>query len=192
MRHSVSSSPWLRATLLVTLTLSLSACGVGEPPVTPGPGPGIVDRTAPAAPTTLSADAAVEGVTLAWAANSETDLAGYRVSRADGANGPFTNLNTDLLTASQYTDTTAPTGRAVYYRVVAVDNAGNVSAASAVVSATRPAPVVSRAEIAVENLDVTPYPDRLVFSRIQSPASPGQVSTRSSRCVSAAPARRRS
>src|SRR3712207_2278893 len=133
MRHNVPSPSHLRTALLLSLTLLLGACGTGEPPATGGPGPGVGDQ-APAAPSGLTANAAASGITLDWKDNTESDLAGYRVSRADSATGPFTLLTSEPLTISTYTDTAAPTGRASYYRVVAVDRAGNVSASSAVVS----------------------------------------------------------
>ena len=98
------------------------------------------DTTAPAAVTGVTAAAAPTGVTLGWAASAAADLAGYRVYRASTPTGAGTRLTPALLTGTAFTDAGAPSGVASYYTVTAVDRAGNESARSAVVSATRPAP----------------------------------------------------
>ncbi len=124
------------------------------------------DTTAPAAPSALTATPSAAGVALDWADNGEDDLAGYKVSRASSASGPYTVLTPELLTVSSYSDASAPVGATSYYRVVAVDKSGNASGFASV-NAARPGP-----KLTLENLDVVPYPDRLVFSRIGSLASP--------------------
>lgn len=82
------------------------------------------DAVAPAAPAGLTAATSASGVVLAWTPNTEPDLAGYQVARADSAAGAFTTLAT--VTSATYTDSPAPT-TAVFYRVTAVDQSGNVS-----------------------------------------------------------------
>ena len=83
-----------------------------------------VDTTPPAAPTGLVATVERNGtagdIRLTWNANTEPDLAGYRIFR-DGA-----VLDTSLLTEPRTTDAGRPEGRYLY-RVVAVDRAGNSS-----------------------------------------------------------------
>ena len=84
-----------------------------------------VDTTPPAAPTGLKSTVtrAREGygqVRVTWNANTEPDLAGYRVSR-DGA-----DLVSDLVPPPAWDDGERIEGRYVY-SVVAVDKAGNVS-----------------------------------------------------------------
>jgi pectin methylesterase-like acyl-CoA thioesterase len=88
------------------------------------------DTTAPAAVRSLTADGTAQGVVLTWAANTEADLAGYVVERADSAAGPYVRLTGAPLTSSGYTDTTAAAGVTSHYRVVAVDRVGNESGAS--------------------------------------------------------------
>ena len=97
------------------------------------------DTTAPATPTGFKATASDAGIALAWSANSEADLAGYNVYRRTADETEFTKLNTDLITNLQYNDTKAPEGVTSYYRLTAVDKAGNESN-FALDSAKRPVP----------------------------------------------------
>ncbi|WP_432491860.1 pectinesterase family protein [Kineococcus auxinigenes] len=112
------------------LSGNLSAPGAGVAALRP-------DATAPAAPQGLVATAAAEGTALTWTAGTETDLAGYLVFRAENAGGQWEQLTPTAVTGTAHTDTTAPEGVLVDYRVVAVDAAGNTSAL-ATVQALRP------------------------------------------------------
>ena len=85
------------------------------------------DTTAPAAPTGLTATASTTRITLDWADNTDSDLAGYNVYSSLVSSGPFTKLNAALLTVSTYIDTAAASGVTTYYRVTAVDTSGNES-----------------------------------------------------------------
>ena len=86
-----------------------------------------IDITPPAQPTGLTASLTSQAVNLTWIANTETDLAGYNVYRGASATGPFTKLNTALLTTPRYSDTTAPAVTTSFYQVQAVDQLGNAS-----------------------------------------------------------------
>ncbi|ULH17594.1 NPCBM/NEW2 domain-containing protein (plasmid) [Deinococcus sp. KNUC1210] len=123
--------------------------------------------TAPATPTNLTALPGTGSVTLDWSDNTESDLVGYRVSRAAQASGPYTLLTAQPITVSAYTDASAGSAQ-VFYQVVAVDRSGNASAPASI-SAT---PSSGTPKIVTENPDAFPYPDRLVFSRIGSLSSP--------------------
>ena len=94
------------------------------------------DTTPPAAPTGLTATAGDSLVSLDWANNAETDLAGYDVYRATVSGGPYTKLNATPLADSAYTDTGLSNGTTYYYVVRAVDTSANPSAASSEASAT--------------------------------------------------------
>ena len=86
-----------------------------------------VDRTPPAAPTGLAANAASGTVTLSWqGAENGSDVRGYRILRDGQAVGSVSDTN--------FTDT--PPAGSHSYTVVAVDAAGNVSKPSSAVSAT--------------------------------------------------------
>lgn len=96
------------------------------------------DMTAPAQPASLTAKGLTTGITLDWAGNSEADLAGYNVYRSASASGPWTKLNSSILTGSSFVDITAPSGATSFYQVLAVDLSGNVSP-PATANALRPA-----------------------------------------------------
>ncbi len=98
-----------------------------------------VATAAPAAPTGLQAAVYPTAITLSWAANTESDLAGYQVFRANSANGPFAQISPGAVqTATYLIDTGAAIGTPSYYKVVAVNVYGHVSPA-ATINATRPA-----------------------------------------------------
>ncbi|MFJ8108906.1 fibronectin type III domain-containing protein [Streptomyces sp. NPDC096132] len=96
-----------------------------------------VDTTAPAAPIGVEDNWAIGSVTTArffWEANTESDLAGYRVYRS--ASYPVALTDTNLLSgptpiiANSYADDLPTTGETFYYVVTAVDTHGNASAPS--------------------------------------------------------------
>ena len=66
-------------------------------------------------------------VVMQWAANTEPDLAGYNLYRAMQSGGPYTKINTSLITTNSYTDTNTTDGTTYYYVVTAVDHVGNES-----------------------------------------------------------------
>ncbi|WP_370617224.1 fibronectin type III domain-containing protein [Mumia sp. Pv 4-285] len=95
------------------------------------------DLTAPAPPATPTARARDREVALAWTANTERDIAGYRIYRATTPDVPIVgNGIARLLPTPAYTDKDVANGTTYYYVVVAVDTHGNVSAPSGSVAAT--------------------------------------------------------
>jgi hypothetical protein len=74
-------------------------------------------------------------VELSWSISAETDLAGYRVFRSNEPDTQGERLNVELLSAPTYRDVSAMTGQRYFYRVRAVDQAGNESPLSASVEA---------------------------------------------------------
>jgi hypothetical protein len=87
--------------------------------------------------TDLTASAAVAGITLEWTASASPDVDHYVVYVAAAALGPYTELGQTVTT--DYFDDSAATGVTTYYRVTAVDLAGNESTAEET-SEMRPAP----------------------------------------------------
>lgn len=125
-------------TLLVTLTLllALSGCGSaggntetgGSPPPDPPE-----DTNSPSAPSSLEADAGDNVITLTWDAVSADDLDGYRVYRApepEASVDAMTDITSSLAASATFEDETVANGTTYYYRVTAVDDAGNESAGS--------------------------------------------------------------
>ncbi len=93
------------------------------------------DTVPPAAPAGLAVSDTGRGeLDLAWAANSEPDLAGYNLYRDSSATGSFAaRLNPELIppvTSPTYADATVTAGVYYYYRVTAVDRTGNESVPS--------------------------------------------------------------
>lgn len=101
------------------------------------------DIFAPAPPErpSIAADPSFGRLAIFFAANKETDIAGYNIYRSTDPNLPkqsWTRLNQELLTRTNYRDEKVESGKTYYYYIVAVDNAGNVSQPSEVASETVP------------------------------------------------------
>jgi hypothetical protein len=79
-------------------------------------------------------------IELTWTISAETDLAGYNVYRSEQSEGPRQKLNSDLLLAPTFRDISVAPGKTYFYRVGAVDQAGNESALSPAVAAHVPEP----------------------------------------------------
>jgi hypothetical protein len=99
-----------------------------------GDDPPAQDTTPPAAPTGLTASLVSGSVNLSWNANSESDLSHYRLERSVNGTGSFGLLASPTVTT--HVDGSVSAGSTYYYRVFAVDTAGNVSAPSSTVSVT--------------------------------------------------------
>ena len=119
------------------------------------------DRTPPAFPLDVTAQAGSGGVVLVWRMSPEPDAAGYQLERATSLAGPFARLTAAPIPVGRptYTDTTAAQGRHYFYRVIAYDRSGNASSPSAnaqvtVAAVTPPA--------APESVTATPVGHRLV------------------------------
>jgi hypothetical protein len=99
-----------------------------------------VDMFPPSAPQNVvaalasPADGSPE-VDLSWSINPEADLAGYRVYRSEQENDRGQLVTPDLLLSPAYRDTSVAYQHRYWYRVIAVDRAGNESTPSAPVLA---------------------------------------------------------
>jgi fibronectin type 3 domain-containing protein len=97
------------------------------------------DTVPPDAPAGVEAVGGEDGIRLSWQENREDDLAGYLVERGTDQEGPFFGLHSDPLDELGYLDPVPEHSQTEYaYRVVAIDDAWNRSAASDVVTARRP------------------------------------------------------
>ena len=95
--------------------------------------PAKFETTAPAAPTGLTATASAGTVTLAWTAPADADVISYSLLR-DNGDGVFNTIARNL-TSTSIVDNTALPKVNYTYKVVAYDNCGNRSAASATAQA---------------------------------------------------------
>jgi Abnormal spindle-like microcephaly-assoc'd, ASPM-SPD-2-Hydin len=78
-------------------------------------------------------------VTLSFAPNS-SNVVGYNIYRSSTSNGPYTKLNSPILTSTAYTDSAVTASQTYYYVGTSVDSAGTETAYSSQVSATIPTP----------------------------------------------------
>ncbi|PIT98374.1 MAG: hypothetical protein COT71_01025, partial [Candidatus Andersenbacteria bacterium CG10_big_fil_rev_8_21_14_0_10_54_11] len=109
--HNASGSP---------KTISLSGAGTDAPP---------------AAPTNLTAKPGNNQVTLSWTANTESDLSHYVIYRSSTASALGDSVGRANKPNMTFTDASLGAG-GYYYRIKAVDTAGNKSAQSNQASAT--------------------------------------------------------
>jgi parallel beta-helix repeat protein len=145
--HPLSTSP-AREGGVALPNLDLDHDGTARPQ---GPNPdlgcfeepyGVVTPPAPpAAPTGLSAQADDSRIDLRWNAVSPAP-AGYSVYRATSEGGPFTRINTSVITVTALTDLSLTNDTRYWYRVCALDAQGRLSDASNTVNATPVASVV--------------------------------------------------
>ncbi len=93
------------------------------------------DAVAPAAPQNVQAEAHSASVLLSWDANTETDLEGYMVVRAEKGSDDW-NTIARKLTTTWFVDNTCRQGVSYIYKVKAIDLSQNLSAHSAETEAT--------------------------------------------------------
>jgi len=123
-----------------TLNVTFAPAGAGNP-VT---GNVSVTSNATNSPASISMTAiavqpVAHSVTLSWTASVST-VAGYNVYRSSVSGGPYTKLNSSLVTTLSYTDSTVQAGQTYFYVVTSVDTSGVESADSSEVSTTIPTP----------------------------------------------------
>lgn len=95
----------------------------------------------PAAPGAITIAAAPNSISIFFATNLETDVAGYRVYRSADRNLPkaeWTLLTPQLLTTNTFQDANVESGKTYFYYLTAVDKFGNTSETSEVVGETVP------------------------------------------------------
>ena len=63
-------------------------------------------------------------VTLNWVASTSPNITGYNVYRGAVSGGPYTQINSSLVTVTTYSDTTVQSGETYYYVTTAVDSQG--------------------------------------------------------------------
>ncbi|MEK6283002.1 MAG: hypothetical protein AABN95_21805 [Acidobacteriota bacterium] len=99
------------------------------------------DSFRPSAPTSITVAAAPGRLSLFFPGNPEPDIAGYNIYRSTEPNLPkdqWVRLNAEPLTKTTFQDERVESGMRYYYYVTAIDQAGNVSLPSEVVSESVP------------------------------------------------------
>jgi hypothetical protein len=86
-------------------------------------------------PATNQAPAYIE---LSWGISPEGDLAGYSVYRSDSEDAPGERISGEILPSPTFRDISVLPGRRYFYRVSALDRAGNESPKSSVIQADVP------------------------------------------------------
>jgi len=77
-------------------------------------------------------------VELSWVISPEGDLAGYSVYRSESEDAPGERVSTETLSSPTFRDISVVPGKRYYYRVSALDRAGNESPKSSAVAADVP------------------------------------------------------
>ncbi|NLO71248.1 MAG: T9SS type A sorting domain-containing protein, partial [Porphyromonadaceae bacterium] len=93
-----------------------------------------VEFQAPIAPVGLEAVGNAESVRLNWTPNTESDLNGYHIFRAESADGPYNTIARNVKSTSFVDNSTTISGE-YYYKIKAVDKSLNQSEYSALLSA---------------------------------------------------------
>lgn len=99
------------------------------------------DTFPPSAPSAITVAAAPGRLSIFFPVNPEGDIAGYNIYRStdpDLEKSKWNKLNATPLTKTTFQDDKVEAGRRYYYYLTAVDQAGNISPPSEVVSETVP------------------------------------------------------
>jgi fibronectin type 3 domain-containing protein len=83
---------------------------------------------------------ASRSVGLSWTASTSMNVSGYNAYRGTQSGGPYTKLNSSLVTRTAYTDTTVQAGQTYFYVATAVDSNNNESAYSNQAQTSVPSP----------------------------------------------------
>ncbi len=99
------------------------------------------DTFAPSAPEAITIAAAPGNLSIFFAANPEKDIAGYKIYRSIDQNLPLTEwilLTPETLRTNTFQDKQVERGKTYFYYLTAIDNAGNISKPSEIISETAP------------------------------------------------------
>lgn len=85
-------------------------------------------------------DVTQHSVQLNWTTSSSPNIVGYNVYRGTTSGGPYSKVNSSLVTGTSYTDNSVQSGSTYYYVVTAVNNSSLESAYSNQATANIPSP----------------------------------------------------
>jgi hypothetical protein len=142
---NVSGSAFSTSGLSMPFTLAAGTNGTFNVTFTPGtygPMTGNVSIVSNATNSPLNEPLSGTGshtVDLSWQASTST-VAGYNVYRGVAAGGPYTKLNSSLVTGTSYIDSAVQAGQTYYYVATALDANNNESVYSNQATAVVPSP----------------------------------------------------
>ena len=142
---NVSGSAFSLSGLSVPSTLGAGQnlpLGVTFTPGTYGPVAGYITFTSNAINPSLNETLSGTGthtVGVSWQASTST-VAGYNIYRGTASTGPYSKVNSSLITGSNYVDASVQAGQTYYYVATAVDSNNNESAYSNQAAAAIPTP----------------------------------------------------
>lgn len=111
-------------------------------PTSGGPASGTLSITSNAQTSSLTVPLSGTGahnVALSWQ-ETGSQIAGYNAYRSTVSGGPFSKINSSLITPTSYIDATVAAGQTYYYVVTSVSTAGVESAYSNEVTVVVPSP----------------------------------------------------
>jgi Abnormal spindle-like microcephaly-assoc'd, ASPM-SPD-2-Hydin len=79
-------------------------------------------------------------VDLSWTGSTSSGVTGYNIYRGATSSGPYTQLNSSLITGTSYTDSSVVAGQTYYYVTTAVNSSGVQSGYSNQAQAQVPSP----------------------------------------------------
>jgi len=101
----------------------------------------VVNASFPGGQCVTDAGTPAHTVTLTWTASTSPNVSGYNVYRGTASGGPYTKVNSALITGqTNYLDTTVQAGLTYYYVATAMDTSSNESAYSNQAQAVIPSP----------------------------------------------------
>jgi len=123
---------FLSLSLLLAVLVSMTTCGGAGVAVSPSSNPSVPLNTAPVAHSAI----------LKWdsGANSPVPVIGYFVYRGIASGGPYTRLNSSVVTITSYMDSAVQAGQMYFYVVTAVGSDNVESGLSNEVRVTIPSP----------------------------------------------------
>ncbi|MHA1820776.1 MAG: fibronectin type III domain-containing protein [Promethearchaeota archaeon] len=100
-----------------------------------------IDMTPTSPVSTINIETIGNTIVLTWTPPADADdLTYYRIYRSESPNGPFEYWGDTHVGITTFTDFGCKPGKTYYYKIFAVDRAGNISEASKVISITMPIP----------------------------------------------------
>ena len=83
---------------------------------------------------------AAHSVTLTWRASTSSGVTGYNVFRSQSSGGPYTQVNSSVISGTSYVDSSVTAGQTYYYVATAVGASGTPSSYSNEAPAAVPSP----------------------------------------------------